>query len=74
MVTMKISRNGQVSLPAVVRARWDTDRVVIVDLGDHVVMRPVADDPLAELAGKYSGVGPRTDVARRRERRDARER
>jgi AbrB family looped-hinge helix DNA binding protein len=35
---MTISRNGQVSIPAETRARWNTRRVVVVDLGDRVVM------------------------------------
>jgi bifunctional DNA-binding transcriptional regulator/antitoxin component of YhaV-PrlF toxin-antitoxin module len=42
--TMKLSRNGQVSLPADVRRRWGTDRVLVLDLGDYVVMRPVSAD------------------------------
>ena len=42
-------------------------------LGDRVVMRPVTDDPVASLEGRYAGRGPNTDVSRRREReQDAR--
>jgi bifunctional DNA-binding transcriptional regulator/antitoxin component of YhaV-PrlF toxin-antitoxin module len=33
---MKVSSNGQVSIPAEARARWNADRVVVVDLGDRV--------------------------------------
>ena len=66
---MKISRNGQVSIPADARARWNADRVVVVDLGDRVVMRPVPADPVGELVGKYRR-GPATDTARRRARSD----
>ncbi len=66
---MRISRNGQVSIPAATRARWETDRVVVVDLGDHVVMRPVSDVPVAALAGKYADRGPSSDVMRNAERR-----
>jgi AbrB family looped-hinge helix DNA binding protein len=62
---MKVSSNGQVSIPAEARARWQTDRVVVVDLGDHVVVRPVSADPIATLTGKYRGRGPSTDDARR---------
>ncbi len=62
---MKVSRNGQVSLPAQVRARWRTDRVTVVDLGEYVVVRPTPDDPLGALIGKYAGRGPSTDEARR---------
>ena len=35
------------------RRRWNARHVLVVDLGDRIVLRPVADDPVAELAGKY---------------------
>jgi bifunctional DNA-binding transcriptional regulator/antitoxin component of YhaV-PrlF toxin-antitoxin module len=62
---MKVSRNGQVSIPADARARWQADRVVVVDLGDRVVIRPLPEDPVGELVGKYSGHGPTSQRARR---------
>lgn len=62
---MTISRNGQVSIPAKARSRWKSRRVVVVDLGDRVVMRPLAEDPVGELEGKYRGRGPNTERARR---------
>ena len=65
---MKVTANGQVSIPAAARNRWRTDRVVVVDLGSRIVMRPVADDPVGELVGKYAGRGPSSDAARRRAR------
>lgn len=71
---MTVSGNGQVSIPAEVRARWRADarvvagKVRIVDLGDRVVVAPVFEDPIAALRGKYSGRGPRVDDARRRGR------
>jgi len=67
---MTVSRNGQVSIPAEVRARWGTRRVVVVDLGDRVVLRPLGERPLDELAGKYRGRGPSTEQARERARTD----
>lgn len=68
---MKVTSNGQVSIPAAARNRWHTDRVVVVDLGDRVVMRPASDDPIGDLSGKYSSSdGPSTDDARRRARSD----
>lgn len=66
--TMIVSRNGQVSIPAETRARWQTRRVVVVDLGDRIVMRPLGDRPAEDLEGKYRRVGPSTDQARRRAR------
>lgn len=65
---MTVSRNGQVSIPAATRARWGAHRVVVVDLGDRVVMRPAAEQPIADLEGKYKGRGPSSEQARRRNR------
>lgn len=67
---MKVSSNGQVSIPAEARARWRANRVVVVDLGDRVVVRPMPEDPVTSAVGKYRGRGPTTDEARRHERID----
>ncbi len=61
---MTVSRNGQVSIPAATRARWQADKVIVVDLGDHVVIRPASVDPVRELRGKYAGRGPSSDQMR----------
>ena len=66
---MTVSQNGQVSIPAATRARWNARRVIVVDLGDRVVLRPLSDQPVAELEGKYKGRGPTSDLARRQARR-----
>lgn len=65
---MTVSRNGQVSIPAEARARWGARRVVVVDLGDRVVLRPLSDRPVDDLRGRYRGRGPNTDRARKRAR------
>jgi bifunctional DNA-binding transcriptional regulator/antitoxin component of YhaV-PrlF toxin-antitoxin module len=65
---MKVSSNGQVSIPAEARARWKVDRVVVVDLGDRLVVRPLSPAPVAELQGKYRGRGPSSERARRQVR------
>ena len=62
---MKISRNGQVSIPAEVRARWNTDRVAIVDVGGYLVVSPITEDPVGEIAGSYAGLLPTSDEMRR---------
>jgi bifunctional DNA-binding transcriptional regulator/antitoxin component of YhaV-PrlF toxin-antitoxin module len=67
---MTVSRNGQVSIPAEAGSRWNTRHVIVVDIGDRVVMRPVSDQPVEELEGKYSGRGPTSDQGRRQARRD----
>jgi bifunctional DNA-binding transcriptional regulator/antitoxin component of YhaV-PrlF toxin-antitoxin module len=67
---MTISQNGQVSIPAETRARWRTRKVLVVDLGDRVVMRPAQEDGgVTELHGKYAGRGPDTATARAQARR-----
>ena len=73
---MKVSTNGQVSIPAEARARWNADQVVVVDLGDRVVLRPLPPDPVGELRGKYTRRGPSSERSRRQSRSDdaARER
>lgn len=65
---MKVSSNGQVSIPAAARERWGAERVLVVDLGDRVVLRPLPAAPVEELRGKYAGRGPSTDRARRQAR------
>lgn len=67
---MKVSANGQVSIPAEVRARWKagqwiTERIVIADMGDYIAMQPMSDDPFRDLMGRYPGKGPSTDEMRR---------
>lgn len=47
----KISKGGQISLPAEVRRRWGTARVLVEDQGDALVLRPQPDDPIAALIG-----------------------
>ena len=66
---MTVSQNGQVSIPAAARARWKARRVIVVDLGDRVVMRPAPEHPVANLEGKYKDRGPTSDRARRQARR-----
>ncbi len=51
---MKISKGGQVSVPAAIRDRWQTNTVVIDDRGDHLVVRPVADDPVEATFGVFA--------------------
>jgi hypothetical protein len=47
-------------------------QVSVVDLGDRVVMRPISEDPVGSLKGKYAGRGPSGDTGRATERRAAR--
>ncbi len=65
---LTISSDGHVELPADVLVRWRAEKVLLVDRGDHVVMRPMPAEPASELRGKYRGRGPDTEKARRNAR------
>lgn len=56
MKHLKISRGGQVSIPAEVRHRWGTSRLNVEDRGDSLVLRPAPDDPIAAFRGSLAGL------------------
>jgi hypothetical protein len=77
MRVARISRGGQIQVPADVRARWNTARVLLEDQGLAIVIRPLPADPLTAARGSLAGPGPSTDEARsitRLEERDAEDR
>jgi AbrB family looped-hinge helix DNA binding protein len=57
---MKISKGGQVSIPAPIRKRWGTTTVTLEDRGGEIVLKPAPDDPIAAAAGAFAG-GPKID-------------
>lgn len=71
---LKITRGGQISIPATIRHRWAVHTVTLDDLGDRLVLRPAADDPIAAaegaLAEEFGDVD--TNRLRRRAREDER--
>lgn len=65
MSTGKLTSGGQVTIPATVRHRWRTRNVQVEDHGDHVVVRPALDDPIAALRGAFAHLpGPTSDELR----------
>lgn len=58
MKQARISRGGQVTIPADVRRRWSTTRVTLEDLGDRLVIHPAPDDPVAGLRGAFADPSP----------------
>jgi len=52
---MKISKGGQVSIPAAIRHRWGTSTVVLDDQGDQIIILPAPDDPIAAAEGALAG-------------------
>lgn len=74
MRTARISKGGQISVPAAVRQRWNTSVVEIEDRGDELVLRPAPEDPIGALRGVLADVaGPATDAIRSQLREEDRE-
>ena len=72
MRRLRISRGGQVSVPAEVRRRWNTSRVTLEDRGDELVIRPAPEDPISALRGAFAGPGPTSEELRARARAEER--
>ncbi len=68
---LRISKGGQVSIPARIRHRWGTSTVALSDEGHRVVLEPAADDPIAAAEGALAAEFGKLDL--RRLRREARE-
>jgi bifunctional DNA-binding transcriptional regulator/antitoxin component of YhaV-PrlF toxin-antitoxin module len=65
---VKVTRTGQVSLPAELRHRWGVGTVLVIDRGDYAIVRPVPADPVATLRGAHAGPGPASERVRANER------
>ena len=59
-----ISRGGQISVPAEIRRRWGTSRVLLEDRGDAVVVRPLPADPIAAARGSLRAKAMTAEKAR----------
>lgn len=68
---LRISKGGQVSIPARIRHRWGTSTVALSDEGHRIVLEPAADDPIAAAEGALATEFGKLDL--RRLRREARE-
>ena len=64
MKTATISRGGQISIPAEIRHRWGATRVILVDHGTSLELRPLPADPIAALIGSMKNLGLTTDEIR----------
>jgi bifunctional DNA-binding transcriptional regulator/antitoxin component of YhaV-PrlF toxin-antitoxin module len=63
MKQARISRGGQVSIPADIRHRWKTDRIMLEDRGDQVIVRPLPDDPIAAARGYLKPYAAENEMA-----------
>jgi AbrB family looped-hinge helix DNA binding protein len=72
MSRLKISRGGQISVPAEIRHRWGGSTLALEDHGDHVVLRPAPDDPIAAARGALRDLagGVTSEEIRRRAREE----
>lgn len=64
----KVTLNGQISLPAALRRRWHTDRVLVIDRGDYALVRPLPVDIIEALRGSVPADGESTEQIRAQER------
>jgi AbrB family looped-hinge helix DNA binding protein len=65
---IKISKGGQVSIPAPIRHRWGTSTVTLEDQGGRIVLEPAADDPIAAADGALAEDFKWLDLGRLRRR------
>jgi bifunctional DNA-binding transcriptional regulator/antitoxin component of YhaV-PrlF toxin-antitoxin module len=63
---VRISKGGQISIPAAIRHRWATSTVALEDQGDRIVLEPAADDPIAAAEGALAEGFGDLDVAKLR--------
>jgi bifunctional DNA-binding transcriptional regulator/antitoxin component of YhaV-PrlF toxin-antitoxin module len=71
MKTLKVTRGGQISVPAEIRRRWGTSTLALEDLGDRLVLTPAPDDPIAAARGALVGESTTDSASLRRAAREA---
>jgi bifunctional DNA-binding transcriptional regulator/antitoxin component of YhaV-PrlF toxin-antitoxin module len=64
----KVTRNGQISLPAELRHRWGVGAVLVIDRGHYAIVRPIPEDIIGGLRGAHAGPGPTSEEARQADR------
>jgi len=74
MRTLRISKGGQVSVPAEVRHRWGTSTVEAEDRGHELVLRPAPDDPIEAVLGIFADTPLTADEVRAQMRAEEAER
>lgn len=64
MKVTRISKGGQISIPGHIRRRWQTDRILMEERGDAIVLMPLPEDPIGAALGSLRGEGPTSEDAR----------
>jgi bifunctional DNA-binding transcriptional regulator/antitoxin component of YhaV-PrlF toxin-antitoxin module len=69
-----ISKGGQVSIPAEIRHRWGTSRLLVDDRGHELAYRPLPSDPIGAARGmlRRNDEQRASEDARRRTRAEER--
>jgi AbrB family looped-hinge helix DNA binding protein len=70
LTLMKVTQGGQISIPADVRRRWNTDRVVVIDTPDGLIVRPFDPNAADRIMGTYARRGAMTTEEMRRTARN----
>jgi AbrB family looped-hinge helix DNA binding protein len=65
---VRITRGGQISIPAPIRHRWGTSTVALEDKGDRIVLEPAPDDPIAAAEGALAKEVADVNLSRLRRR------
>ncbi|MHB8512154.1 MAG: AbrB/MazE/SpoVT family DNA-binding domain-containing protein [Actinomycetota bacterium] len=72
-MTVRISRGGQISIPAEIRRKWAAEYLVLEDYGDRLVLRPIPKDPIKAARGAFPEAKGKTRRAMERYRREERD-
>ena len=67
-VQVEVTGDGRMSLPAVLRRRWQRSVVLVMDRGFYALLRPVPEDVITALSSAHAGPGPTVEQARAAER------
>lgn len=55
MKIVTLTRGGQVSIPAEFRREWTSNRIMVRETPNGLLLRPLPDDPLAAALGSLAG-------------------
>lgn len=73
MKIVTLTRGGQVSIPAVYRRDWTSNRVIVEETERGLLLRPIPADPIAAAMGSLKGKirpGITSDAIRQQMRED----
>ena len=57
MRVVTLTRGGQVSIPADLRRDWPSNKVIVEETSNGLLLRPLPSDPIAAVVGSLKGKG-----------------